>query len=464
LDAKSTTESPNDLCCGRIVSLEGWQAERTPNPAMIALPSLSDAVDEIITGFWASLLWILSYFTETWIIGAALTIVGSVVINFGTNVMKFGHLRGKRIIWIIGFVCFAVGNVLNFVAFSFAAQSLLAALGSVQFVSNVLFASSLLGERITPRTLIGTGVVVLGNIITVLFASHSTTIFDSSALLGLYIEIPFLMYLGASYYFDAMLQWTYWLVEFAFRTQSARDKLTVGSHSLQVRLMAFCYSAVSASLGAFSVTAAKSVSQLLTATFIHGHNEIFSPLLYLLLGAWLGLTVFWLWRLNKAIRKFEALLIIPMLQVCWTVFSVCGGGIYFHEFDSFGLVQGAGFVMGISVILSGVWILATTRSQLRDEQDSQGKESGGDISENEAQPLIGQNSAEGREASVRYKQYSQVAGGSFLFGTAAQILAPPPLIASDVENEVMSFLYRVSHQSSQRSESRSESEVPVATM
>lgn len=50
--------------------------------------------------------------------------------------------------WQIGVVVFIIGNLANFISFGFAAQSLLAALGSVQFVSNVAFASIVLKEKV----------------------------------------------------------------------------------------------------------------------------------------------------------------------------------------------------------------------------------------------------------------------------------------------------------------------------
>eukprot|EP00955_Chlamydomonas_euryale_P039037 351281-Chlamydomonas_euryale.AAC.12 len=52
--------------------------------------------------------------------------------------------------WQIGMAVFIIGNVLNFASFAFAAQSLLAALGSVQFVANVVFASLVLKEKPSP--------------------------------------------------------------------------------------------------------------------------------------------------------------------------------------------------------------------------------------------------------------------------------------------------------------------------
>lgn len=43
---------------------------------------------------------------------------------------------------------FSVGNLLNFASFAFAAQSLLSALGTVQFISNILFGRYVNREKV----------------------------------------------------------------------------------------------------------------------------------------------------------------------------------------------------------------------------------------------------------------------------------------------------------------------------
>ena len=45
-----------------------------------------------------------------------------------------------------------------------------------------------------------------------------------------------------------------------------------------------------------------------------------------------GVTVaFWLYRLNAALGKYDALYIIPMLQASYIVLATISGGIFFQE-------------------------------------------------------------------------------------------------------------------------------------
>jgi len=88
-----------------------------------------------------------------WIFGMILNISGSVMVNFGTNLMKSAHIlfsesqnlsadsedddenekqpsvASKRI-WRLGMTIFVIGSLVNFASFAFAAQTLLAALGN----------------------------------------------------------------------------------------------------------------------------------------------------------------------------------------------------------------------------------------------------------------------------------------------------------------------------------------------
>jgi len=90
----------------------------------------------------------------------------------------------QSITWVVGTAVFASGSLLNFAAFAFAPQSMLASLEGVQFVSNVILGKLLLGKVVTPMMYAGTAVVVAGVLLTVLSASkvHATNILFTSNL------------------------------------------------------------------------------------------------------------------------------------------------------------------------------------------------------------------------------------------------------------------------------------------
>jgi hypothetical protein len=73
-------------------------------------------------------------------------------------------------VWLIGTCLFFGGTIAVFVSYSFAPQSLLAPLGSAQFVSNVVFARFIHNAAVTRRMLVSTSIIMLGIALVVSFS------------------------------------------------------------------------------------------------------------------------------------------------------------------------------------------------------------------------------------------------------------------------------------------------------
>lgn len=70
----------------------------------------------------------------------------------------------------------------------YAAQSLLSALGCIQFVSNVIFAGAVLKEPVTFSVLLATACIVAGCVLLVAFGNHASHEYTSHDLIALYGE------------------------------------------------------------------------------------------------------------------------------------------------------------------------------------------------------------------------------------------------------------------------------------
>merc|ERR1719491_1606949 len=68
--------------------------------------------------------------------------------------------------------------------------------------------------------------------------------------------------------------------------------------------------------------------------------------------------VFWLYRMNQALRRYEGIFIIPVLQTSWMLFSILSGGILFREFEGYRWANYVGFAFGALIIFSGVYQLS----------------------------------------------------------------------------------------------------------
>jgi drug/metabolite transporter (DMT)-like permease len=294
--------------------------------------------------------------SSQWLIGATMNISGSIMINLGTNLMKFGHMETARAEkaaaaaaaadarnstpegnqptkaggnwWHIGMGLFVLGNLLNFASFSFANQSLLAALGSVQFVTNVAFGRFVLKMVISANIIIGTAIIVLANVIIVAFTQgdgdECGPTLSSKDLASLYAETNYIIYLSCCAVAG--------LASYAgYRVLKARPRPPMN-------LLGVCYVISSAVIGTQSVTLCKSLSTLIRDS-LQGNNQFVYPFTYVVIVATICTAVFWVKRMSAALKKFDALFIIPVLQVFWTSLSIVGGGVYYKEFDRYTLVH-----------------------------------------------------------------------------------------------------------------------------
>ena len=76
-----------------------------------------------------------------------------------------------------------------------------------------------------------------------------------------------------------------------------------------------------------SVLQAKCLSELLGKT-MRGDNQLKNPFTWGVLVLWFLLMLFWLSRMNLALKMFDGVFIIPVLQVAWTCWAILHGGTY----------------------------------------------------------------------------------------------------------------------------------------
>jgi hypothetical protein len=96
---------------------------------------------------------------------------------------------------------------------------------------------------------------------------------------------------------------------------------------------------------------------------VSGNNQMLKPFTYAVIFIYIIATVFWLYRMNEALRRYDGLFIIPVLQVFWLVFTIVSGGIYFQEFHHFSKTQMIGFCTGVLVVFYGVYLLMPTEKE-----------------------------------------------------------------------------------------------------
>lgn len=310
-------------------------------------------------------------------LGALINIIGSIAINFGTNLLKLGHDQREKLstvssdgvnnklisipiihfqTWRVGILFFALGNCLNFISFGYAAQSLLAALGSVQFVSNIAFAYFVLNKMVSRKVVVATTFIVFGNIFLVSFGNHQSPVYTPEQLSEKYSNLVFLLYCLILVLVVASNHYIY---------RKGAVYLSVSEHDVNPywrMSLPFSYAIVSGAVGSCSVLFAKSLSNMLRLA-MSSKYPFHSWFTYSLLLLFFSTAGFWMARLNEGLSLFDAILIVPMFQIAWTFFSMCTGFVYFQEYQVFDALRITMFILGMTSVFIGISLLAPDDSK-----------------------------------------------------------------------------------------------------
>lgn len=132
----------------------------------------------------------------SWGVGLGLAVCGYTLCGMGMNLIKLSHLRSPtarvppvretrfnrrslgasrtRALWFFGYFVNCTGGLLNTIGLRFAAQTLLAPMSSIALVSNAVFATLLLGERLSVASdALPMVLIPFGNILAIAAANHS---------------------------------------------------------------------------------------------------------------------------------------------------------------------------------------------------------------------------------------------------------------------------------------------------
>ena len=196
-------------------------------------------------------------------LGILLGLLGSIMINIGNNVQALGmgmeaaqkdldeKERSKRpkLLWTTGTVAFIVGSVINFVAFVFAAASVLAPLEAIQFVSNLVFARFVTKVPVSRKMVGGSALIVAGTIGAVAGGPLTVTSFTIAQLQGFWESPAWIAYVAFAWVTSLSMQ-AFWEVQ-------TRRVRAGGKPCGPPALLPILYAVSSALIGTQSVVQAK---------------------------------------------------------------------------------------------------------------------------------------------------------------------------------------------------------------
>ncbi|KAL4430976.1 hypothetical protein ABPG75_006232 [Micractinium tetrahymenae] len=382
-----------------------------------------------------------------WAVGAVINVIGSILINLGTNVIKLGHTRTAALadgpqpkllraprrwwrtpgnkMWLSGMAAFGVGNLLNFASFAFAAQSLLSALGVVQFISNIIFGRFVNKEKVTKRVLLATAIVCCGCVLLVAFGNHESPTLSTHDLLELYSKPPYIAYLCFIFTCAPVMYGVY----------RHGKRAVLADHSgaaarKWARWLPISYALFAGVLGTQSVLYGKTMSMLLRTTF-SGDSQFKSWYMYVSIFLFLLFAGFWMRRYSKAMKLFPVLIIMPIIQIVWVLFSLISGSLYYEEYKTLNALSGSMFGLGVVVLLVGVHLLTGGKQPVQQPPQRETKASELGLTEEEQE-----RAGELDQEALRSKApLSDTLDGEVEVSTAADVLEPEEaLVARKLSN------------------------------
>lgn len=114
-----------------------------------------------------------------------------------THKLRFKELI-RTPIWVLGFLVFVLGNVLDFVALKYAPQSLVAPLGSMSLVTNVIVAPWMNKEHRSWKDFLGVLIIVAGAVVVVVFSGVPAKDYELCVLLALFRRVPTIVFLSVT--------------------------------------------------------------------------------------------------------------------------------------------------------------------------------------------------------------------------------------------------------------------------
>jgi uncharacterized membrane protein len=377
----------------------------------------------------------------SWIIAVLLAAMASFISNLGVTLQKLHHLRAaadprgnaeeyhQGWMWRVGLGLVFFGSLADFAALSFGPQSLVAPLGSLTLVSNVIFAPLLLKETIGHWDVLATVLIVVGSSVAVMFGSHESVTFTPRQLFDFFTHWDFLLY--------AIIMSGYIATLYLFIQKIEKIEAEDGVHSPRYlhykALHRFAYPSLSGTVGAQSVLFAKAFVELLSNTVHHwgrfdeeefapvpiattalidmtatgvaggsnytdslpgsvavlptvlphlSHNMFVHWQTYFIFAAMLGAIFAQIKYLNEGLKRFDASYAVPVFTSFWIILSVLSGMIFYREYAGMNTGQCLFFAFGVLVTVTGVITLGGreqahySHQVLSQEEDVEGSENG----------------------------------------------------------------------------------------
>ncbi|EQB61629.1 nucleotide-sugar transporter [Vairimorpha apis BRL 01] len=270
---------------------------------------------------------------QSWIFGAIFIYIGKCLINTGVNFQKYSYQKTNLTFFnynyntfYIGMLIYILGKILGYLSYIFGNQSLIAALSATGLVSNSILAPLINNEIFTYKDFFAILFVFCGTTYIIMNNKSSHRSYSLCELLKLYHK-PYVETNSTFNEDDSRI----------FRNENIwfNDDCYIMKY--------FMY---------------KIFIRNYTKNFIR-RKSIYIFISYFFIFTLCICTFGQIYWLNKGLKRFDALLVVPLFHITWTLLSIITAGIYFQEFEKYDWEQFRSFLLGILIIFIGSLFLGS---------------------------------------------------------------------------------------------------------
>ena len=256
-----------------------------------------------------------------WIFGVIIVIFSIFVKVIGTVIQKISHKKknGKKycrnIYWVAGFTLTVSGSFIDLAALALAPQSLIASLGGLTLVVNVLIARMILGEVLKRKQYIATVTILSGTILTVLYAPKLGKDKSIEEVKDIFESVRFLLYIIMAGGVLLTVRYFNWHLGDEYeKTKSILVPISSGMMAAQNMFF-----------GKILMTMVRYSIENTTAEVFK--NYIF----YMTLGILIFTIIMYTRWLNNALEKHRITLVYPVTKCVWILTSIFAGLFVLQE-------------------------------------------------------------------------------------------------------------------------------------
>jgi drug/metabolite transporter (DMT)-like permease len=326
--------------------------------------------------------------SEGWLIGVGLALTGAVLSAVGYTLQRWSQLRYKHVSKqryvpaykqpanVIGVVLGAGDGICEAIAMNYAAESLVASLGTVPIILNMIIAPRFLKEAVGKRDFLVCGMIIVGACLCVFFSNHSSTDMNWAQIYEKFFDVEFIVY------FVLMMSALALLMSISSRSRENLPRFEWMSRIFSERMLDRIYSesfflkfqrsitvVVAAICGSFTAMFGKAIVELIFDA-IAGEDDFNQVGPWIVIALILFFFINQVRHLNRSLELYSALMIVPFYETLYSLFGILNGAVYYRDFDGFEYTQTLFFVLGITINCIALLLLTARAETSQDTGDN----------------------------------------------------------------------------------------------